>query len=152
MEFYHNVIDLSQPVLTTGSPKAVHVLSRLCDDTCKRSLAIRRKSRVLCPVSRLASVHIWRACAEQGRLYDSNKQTNNQIYWTQLFKIDIALYFGQFPNQVVNTYAKLQRYVRHTVHIHIEYLYTYISSGALTRNAEQWIETQLFTMYWKEFM
>ena len=36
--------------------QAVHVLSCLCDDACKRSLAICHKSRALCPVSRL---HWW---------------------------------------------------------------------------------------------
>ena len=34
--------------LTTGSTKAIHVLSCLCDNACKRSLAICRKSRALC--------------------------------------------------------------------------------------------------------
>ena len=58
---------LSPPVLTTGSPKAVHELSCLCDNACKRSLAICRKIRASCPVSRLLSVPIWPACAEQGR-------------------------------------------------------------------------------------
>ena len=36
--------------------KAVHVLLCLCNNACKRSLAICRKSRALCPVSRLLSV------------------------------------------------------------------------------------------------
>ena len=53
-----NVMNLSPPVLTTGSPEAVHVLSCLCDNACKRSLAICRKSRALCPVSRLLSVPV----------------------------------------------------------------------------------------------
>ena len=66
VEFYQNVIDSSPPVLTTGSLKAVHVLSCLCDNACKRSLAICRKSRASCPVSRLLSVPILPACAEQG--------------------------------------------------------------------------------------
>ena len=47
--------------------KAVHVLSCLCNDACKRSLAICRKSRALCLVSRLLSVPIWPACVKQGR-------------------------------------------------------------------------------------
>ena len=43
VEFYQHVIDLSPPVLTTGSTKAVHLLSCLCNNACKRSLAICRK-------------------------------------------------------------------------------------------------------------
>ena len=66
VEFYQNAIDMFPPVLTTGSTKAVHVLSCLCDNACKRSLAICRKSRAPYPVSRLLSVPIWPACAEQG--------------------------------------------------------------------------------------
>ena len=57
-EFFQNVMNLSPPVLTTGSPKAVHVLSCLCDNACKISLAIWCKSRVSCPISRLLSVPI----------------------------------------------------------------------------------------------
>ena len=67
VECYQNVINFSSPVPTTGSPKAIHVLSCLCDNACKRSLAICRESRASCPVSRLLSVYIWPACAEQGR-------------------------------------------------------------------------------------
>ena len=51
-----SAIYLFPPVLTTGSTKAVHVLSCLCGNACKRSLAICRKSRASCPVSRLLSV------------------------------------------------------------------------------------------------
>ena len=58
VEFYYCAIDLLPPVLTTGSKKAVHVLLCLCNNACKRSLAICRKSRALCPVSRLLSVPI----------------------------------------------------------------------------------------------
>ena len=58
VELYHCVIDLLPPVPTTGSKKAVHVLLCLCNNACKRSLAIYRKSRALCPVSRLLSVPI----------------------------------------------------------------------------------------------
>ena len=58
VEFHQCVFNLSPPVPTTGSPKAVHVLSCLCDHTCKRSLAICCKSRALFPVSRLLSVPI----------------------------------------------------------------------------------------------
>ena len=47
VEFYQGAIDMSPPVLTTGSTKAVHVLSCLCDNACKQSLAICRKSRAL---------------------------------------------------------------------------------------------------------
>ena len=61
VEFYHCVIDSFPPVPTTGLKKAVHVLLCLCNHACKRSLAFCRKSRALCPVSRLLSVHIWPA-------------------------------------------------------------------------------------------
>ena len=67
VEFYQGAIDMFPPVLTTGSTKAVHVLSCLCDNACKRSLAICHKRRALCPVSRFLSVPIWPACAKQGR-------------------------------------------------------------------------------------
>ena len=66
MECYQCVIDLFPPVSIIGSPKAVHVLSCLCDNTCKRSLAIDHKSMTSCPIGRLLSVPIWPACAEQG--------------------------------------------------------------------------------------
>ena len=78
VEFYHCVIHSFPPVLTTGSKKAAHVLLCLCNNACKRSLAICRKSGALCLVSRLLFVPVWSACAEQGRSYDSNKQTNKQ--------------------------------------------------------------------------
>ena len=58
VEFYHCVIDSLPPVLATGSKKAIHVLLCLCNNACKRSLVICRKSRALCPVSRLLSVPI----------------------------------------------------------------------------------------------
>ena len=58
VEFCHCVIDSLPPVLMTGSKKAVHVLLCLCNNACKRFLAICRKSRALCPVSRLLSVPI----------------------------------------------------------------------------------------------
>ena len=54
--------------------KAVHVSLCLCNDACKRSLAICCKSRASCPISRLLSVPIWPACAKQGREYDSINQ------------------------------------------------------------------------------
>ena len=63
---YQNVIYLSPPVPTTDSPKSVHVLLCLCNNACKRSLAIC-KSRALCPVRRLLSVPIWPAYVKQGR-------------------------------------------------------------------------------------
>ena len=50
----------------------------VCNNAYKRSLAICRKSRASCPVSRLLSVPIWPACAKQGRWYDSNKK--NPLY------------------------------------------------------------------------
>ena len=69
VELYHCVIDSFPPVPTTGSKKAVHVLLCLCNNACKRSVAICHKSRALCPVSRLLSVPIWpaAACVKQGR-------------------------------------------------------------------------------------
>ena len=57
VRFYHCVIHSFPPVPTTGSKKAVHVLC-LCNNACKRSLAICRKSRASCPVSWLLSVPI----------------------------------------------------------------------------------------------
>ena len=55
-----------------------HLFSCLCDNACKRSLAICRKSRASCPVSRLLSVPIWPACAKQERQHDSINQPINQ--------------------------------------------------------------------------
>ena len=43
--------ELSPPVPMTGSQKAIHVLSCLCDNACKGSLAIICKSRASCPVA-----------------------------------------------------------------------------------------------------
>ena len=54
------------------------MLLYICNNACKRSLAICRKSRASCPINRLLSVHIWPTCAKQRRQYDSNKQTNKQ--------------------------------------------------------------------------
>ena len=42
----------------TGSSMTVHALSCLCNNACKRSLTVCRKSRALCTVSRLLSVPI----------------------------------------------------------------------------------------------
>ena len=81
----HCVIDSLPPVPTTGSKrKAVHVSLCLCNDACKRSLAICHKSRALCPVSRLLSVPIWPACAKQGRKYDSINQSIKSAYITMI--------------------------------------------------------------------
>ena len=66
MEIYLHVINLFPPVLMTHSTKVVHVLSCLCDNSCKRSPAICCKNRVLCNVARLLSVPISSTCAEQG--------------------------------------------------------------------------------------
>ena len=66
VEFYQHAVDLSPPVLTTGSTNVVQVLSCLCDNACKRSLAICCNSRASCPISRLLSGPILLACAEQG--------------------------------------------------------------------------------------
>ena len=59
--------------------KAVHVLLCLCYNARKKFLAICRKSRALCRMSRLLSVPIWPACVKQGRWYNSNKQTNDKF-------------------------------------------------------------------------
>ena len=53
VRFYQNVMTLSPPVRTTCSRKAVHVLSCLSDNACKRSLAVCRRSS--CLISRLMS-------------------------------------------------------------------------------------------------
>ena len=58
VRFYHCVIDSFPPVPMTASKKAIHVLLCLCNNACKRSLAICCNSRALCPVSRLLSVPI----------------------------------------------------------------------------------------------
>ena len=58
VKIYQPVINLSPPVPTTGSQKAVHVLSCLCDNACKRYLAISHTSRASYPISRLLSVPI----------------------------------------------------------------------------------------------
>ena len=42
------------------------MLSCLCDNACKKSLAVCRKSRALCSVGRILSVPIQPASAEQG--------------------------------------------------------------------------------------
>ena len=51
----------------------------LCNNACKRSLAICRKSRALCPVSRLLSVPIWPACVKTGTLiwFNQSIKTNH---------------------------------------------------------------------------
>ena len=87
VEIYQHVIKLSPPVLTTGLTKVVHVLPCLCDNASKRSLAMCRKRRAPCLVSRLLSVPIQPACAEQGRQYDSN-QIKNQKYPILLLKVN----------------------------------------------------------------
>ena len=58
-----HVTNLFQPVTS----KAVHMLSHLCENTCKRFLAICRKLRASYRVRKLLSVPIQPACAEQGR-------------------------------------------------------------------------------------
>ena len=62
MEIYQHAIDLSPPVLRTGSPKVVHVLSCLCDNACERSLAICHKNRHCIPLDgfslSLYSLHV----------------------------------------------------------------------------------------------
>ena len=57
--FYQRVTDLFPPVPMTGSTKAAHVLSCLCVNACKTSLAICCNSRTSCPVSRPLTVPIY---------------------------------------------------------------------------------------------
>ena len=73
--FYQHVINLSPPVPTTGSAKAAHVLC-LCDNACKRSLAVVRVWHRV-PLADL-SVPIWPACAKNRdvNMIQTNKQTN----------------------------------------------------------------------------
>ena len=84
VEFYQDIIVLSLPVPTTGSPKAVHVLSCLCDNACERSPAICHNSRASCPVSRLLSVPEWPACCWTGKLIWF-KQTKQKIHKINMF-------------------------------------------------------------------
>ena len=100
VESYQNVIIFSPPVLMTGSPKAVHVLSCLCNHACERSLAICHKSRASCPVSRLLSVPMWPACAEQGHYtIQTNAMTDIIFYLMHNFGA-----FHHFRFLVVNIY------------------------------------------------
>ena len=55
---YLSFIYLIQPVLLTLHQTPCHVSSCPCNNACTISLAICRKSRALCPVSRLLSVSI----------------------------------------------------------------------------------------------
>ena len=82
---------------------AICVLSCLCDNACKRSLAICRKNRASCPVSRLLSVPIWPTCAEN--MIQTNKQTNkltnlfhfvmlNSQITPDLMKLGVASHFA----------------------------------------------------------
>ena len=63
-------------MLTTGSQEAVHVLSCLCDNACKRSLAIWRKSMALCP-----SIYPYIACMWWTGSLVWFKQTKNLTRW-----------------------------------------------------------------------
>ena len=83
-------------MLTTGSTKAVHVLSCLCDNACKRSLVICHKSRASCPVGRLLSVPIWPACAKQGRQYDTNKKLPT---WASMSLSSVSMLFVSATKQ-----------------------------------------------------
>ena len=67
--------------------RACHVLLCLCNNVCKRSLAIHRKCRTSCHLSRLLSIPVQLACAERGPQYDQNKQTYRQTMaslWSHL--------------------------------------------------------------------
>ena len=81
------VTNLLQPVLPTGSKKTVPCVF-MSMYPYKRSLAIRRKSRAPCPVSRFLSVPLQPACTEQERSNDTNKKnkfitcdTYYQLLW-----------------------------------------------------------------------
>ena len=56
VELYQHAIDLSHQCCWLVQQRLFHVLLCLCDDECKKSLAICRKCRASCPVSRLLSV------------------------------------------------------------------------------------------------
>ena len=83
VEFYHCAIELFPPVPTTGLTKAVHVLSRLWDYACKRSLAICRMSRHCVPLAGFCLSLYDLHALKQGPLYDSiNKKTVKLFLWT----------------------------------------------------------------------
>ena len=75
VELYHCVIDSLPPVLTTGSKKAVHVLLCLCNNACKRSLAICRKSRALCPIIILLFLYCLYVLNRDVNIIQINEQT-----------------------------------------------------------------------------
>ena len=76
LEFYQNAIDLFPPVLTTGSTKAVHVLSCLCDNACKRFLAICRKSSCVLLAGYCLSRYGLHVLNRDVNMIQTNKQTN----------------------------------------------------------------------------
>ena len=76
----HIAVDWFPPVPTNGSKKVVHVSVCVCNDVCKGSLAICRKSRASCPVSKFLSVPMWPARAKQGRKCDSINQKQANVF------------------------------------------------------------------------
>ena len=72
-EIYQHVINLFPPVLKTGSTKAAHVCSCLCDNECERSLAVYRKSGAL-----YLSIYSLQVLNRGVNMIQTNKQTNKQ--------------------------------------------------------------------------
>ena len=58
VEFYQCAIDLFPPVPMTSSKKAVHVSSCLCDDACKRPVAISLQTKKQTVTPQGATFHI----------------------------------------------------------------------------------------------
>ena len=69
-------VTLPPPFRAPSYLSSCHVLSCLCDNICRRFLAICRRIRTSCLISRLRSAPIQPACAAGERLYDSNKTKN----------------------------------------------------------------------------
>ena len=66
VEFHQHAIDLSHQCCRLVKQRLCPVLSCLCDNVCKRSLAICRKSGASCPISSLLSaLPIWPARTER---------------------------------------------------------------------------------------
>ena len=66
----------------------------VADNECKGSLSICHMSRLSFPISRILSVPIYPTCAEQGRSYDSNKQTNKSPLQTGMPTMTISVSSG----------------------------------------------------------
>ena len=77
VEFYHCVIHSLPPVPTTGSTKAIDMLLCLCNNSCKSSLAICRKSRVCVPLAGFClSLYDLHALNRDVNMIQTNKQNN----------------------------------------------------------------------------